>query len=342
MDQPLFSMIARSLREQRGNLLEWVKSASSTEKAVRLGKNSEDALREHLRVLDDAVEKADSAELGRCTVCHDHVESHWLEVDYTTCICLSHLTGEERSRLEAELELSQKVQRALLPQVLPDIEGLRLGAYIQPASIVGGDYFDFLTFGDGNPAMVIADVMGKGVPASMLVANLQAYLRVLVPESESPEQVLARLNRLFCHNIQLTKFVTLVLIKVLPGSHGLEYANAGHNPPLFLPKGAKTVDEAITLLPTGAAIGLVEHATFTSRRIPLAEGDSLVLYTDGVVEARGADEEQFGEHRLIHYALRNLTRSPEEMIRGLKEELNLFSRGGAFADDTTILVARRT
>jgi len=114
-------------------------------------------------------------------------------MDYACRICIDHLTGDERSLLESDLELSQKVQQALLPNELPGIPGLDIAAFSQPARMVGGDYFDFFTFRDGSPGFVIADVMGKGMAASLLMASFQASLRIIAPECDHPHEVLFNL-----------------------------------------------------------------------------------------------------------------------------------------------------
>ena len=338
MDKQLFDRFAERLREQRRNVISWLNSAPKGEKSVRLASQPDVAAQTHLGVLEDAIRKADAEELGRCTVCHDFIETHWLETNYTNCVCLEHLSGEERSRLEAELELSQKVQKALLPQSLPPIAGWELGAFSQPASIVGGDYFDFLRFKGGAHAIVIADVMGKGMPASMLMASLQASLRIVVPESDSPAVALDRINLLFHHNINLTKFVTMVIAQLDPRSETIRYVNAGHNPPILIRKGGRELEP---LLPTGAAIGLVENAKFTVGSLRIGPGESLVLYTDGVVEAGNGESEFYGDDRLNQFLHRHSASSPAELIRELRVDLKKFVGDRPSSDDTTIVVLRR-
>lgn len=329
--------MSEQLRSQRRMLLDWLGGVPRDERDLRLGPEHARALDEHVRTLEDAISKADAGELGRCTVCHEHVESHWLQMDYTTCVCIEHLTGEERSSLEAELELSQRVQRALLPQETPRIPGYEVAAYSQPASIVGGDYFDFLRFADGAPAVIIADVMGKGMPASMLMASLQAYLRVILPESRSPVDVLSRLNRLFCHNIHLTKFVSLVVARVAPDSGTVRYGNAGHHPPAIIHG-----DGRMTLLrPTGAAIGLVERASFEEAQAEMDPGEMLMFYTDGVVEARAPDGREFGDEALARFASDHRSHPPNVFVRGLRQHLQEFTAGRPLTDDTTIVALRR-
>lgn len=341
MEVPFFGRIADGLKEQQRNLLGWLRGTPAAKRSLHLGNRSEEEIREHLEILESAIQKAEREELGVCTVCHEYVEPQWLETNYTSCVCLDHLSGEERERLEAELELSQKVQKALLPQSVPHLPGWELAAFSQPASIVGGDYFDFLHFRDGSEALVIADVMGKGMPASMLMASLQASLKIIVPESSSPDQVLVRANQLFCHNIHLSKFVTIVVAQLDTATGNLRYANAGHHPPFHLRRGERGSNSIIPLRPTGAAIGLVEHATFEVRSISLGPGDSLVLYTDGVVEAPNAGREEFGEDRLTRLMAEHVDTPPSELIRDLRKSLQAHVAGYPLQDDMTILVCRR-
>jgi phosphoserine phosphatase RsbU/P len=269
------------------------------------------------------------------------VETHWLETDYSTCVCLEHLTGDARAKLEAELELSQKVQKALLPQDLPKISGWEFAAFSQPASIVGGDYFDFLRFRDGRHALLIADVMGKGMPASMLMASLQASLKIIVPDNESPGEVLSRANQIFHHNIRLTKFVSIVIASLDPANGKITYANAGHNPPLLLSRGKGNELVVKSFRPTGAAIGLVEKADFQDESAIMAPGDTLLFYTDGIIEAVSPEREEFGEERLRKILLAGAGSSPLDIIRSIRAELRSFAKGTPIPDDTTMIVVRR-
>jgi sigma-B regulation protein RsbU (phosphoserine phosphatase) len=342
MEEGMFSRFAENLKTQHRSLVQWLRNSPGSKKTLRLGDYPTEAVEEHLKVLESAIERAESKELGRCTVCHEFVEDHWLETNYTTCVCLDHLSGEERNTLEAELELSQKVQKALLPQTIPPVEGWDFAAYSQPASIVGGDYFDFLSFRDGGRAIIIADVMGKGMPASMLMASIQASLRIILPESTSPDEVLSRLNRIFCHNIHLSKFVTIAILHLDPPSGLIRYANAGHNPPLVVHTKLAGGAVLVPLRPTGAAIGLVESAEFQTASAQMETGDQVVLYTDGVVEATNAGREEFGEERLRKYLADHAKDAPSLVIRGLRTAIRDFAGDQPQADDTTIVVCRRT
>lgn len=340
MESSVFARFVVSLRNRKNALLAWMQEAPPDEMAIRLGRAGTDAVNEHLGVLEQAILRAKEGELGRCSVCHEFVEKHWLETDFTTSVCIDHLSGPERSRLESELELSQKVQKALLPQQVPQISGWELASFSRPASIVGGDYFDFARLRNGHHALVIADVMGKGMPASLLMASLQASLRIIIPESTSPASVLERVNQVFCHNINLTKFVTLVVAALDPDSGSLLYANAGHNPPLLLDGGTDGRWEC--LMPTGAAIGLLEHAEFTERSVRLGHGATLVFYTDGIVEAGAGTAEMYGEERLRTFLLRNRQHTAPALVRGLLQDVLTFNRNAPPGDDTTVIVLKRT
>jgi serine phosphatase RsbU (regulator of sigma subunit) len=335
MDKDLFERLRNSLLEQRDKIQEWLEESPPEEKQIRLGPLNERAVQEHIEVLDSAAAKADEKTLGICEVCNDYVEPSRLEVDYTANLCLDHYSDEQRRKLEKELELSQKVQQALLPQQIPDLPGLELAAFSQPARIVGGDYFDFFQFQDHSPGFVIADVMGKGVAASLLMASLHASLRILVTEEKDPCEVVRRLNHLFVHNINLTKFVTLFLARYEPDSRTLNYCNAGHNPPLLLRN-----RKSSWLNSTSPAIGLVENFQFASAQINLVPGDLLLLYTDGVTEARNSGEEEFGTDRLAEILSANSGSSARELVTSVRRKIQEFTDGGAVDDDTTIVAVK--
>jgi RNA polymerase-binding transcription factor DksA len=342
MSNSVFDRVRTSLVTQRQNLAAWLDSTPNQAKQLRLGPAGEEAVQAHLQVLDTALERAADHTLGLCEVCHDYVEPSRLEMDYTACVCIDHLADEERRRLESDLELSQKVQQALLPQQVPDIPGLELAAFSQPARIVGGDYFDFLRFRDNTHGLVIADVVDKGMAASLLMASLQASLRILVGESNSPAQVVKRLNSLFIHNIHLTQFVTLFLARYDHLTRTLHYCNAGHNQPLLYRQLAGDKRQGYWLQPTGPAIGLVEEFIFHDETAALLPGDTLLLYTDGVTEARNVQGAEFKPQGLIDFMQQHaLSRAPD-LVRDLRRELQEFTGGQPLADDTTIVVGKLT
>ena len=334
METTILHRFKESILQQRQNLAEWLSGTAPEVRIMRAGPAGERAIKTHLETLDNALQRADDATLGVCEICHEYVETSRLEMDYTASVCIDHFTGEERSRLENELELSQKVQRALLPHAVPQINGLELAAFSQPAHIVGGDYFDFVRMKDGAHAIVIADVMGKGMPASMLMASLQASLRIIAPESTDPAIAIARLNYLFCHNIRLTKFVTFFLARYDEKARTLTYCNAGHNPPLI----SRADGSTETLQPTGAAIGLVEQSHFDQNTTSLHVGDRILFYTDGVVESFNNEHVQFGLENLTSFVKSTRDVRTNQVISSLKESLQRFTGGAPPVDDTTFIV----
>jgi sigma-B regulation protein RsbU (phosphoserine phosphatase) len=349
MNATFFTHIRSSLLEQRQNLSDWLTRAPARQRQIRLGPVDEQAAQAHLQVLDTAIAKTEDQTLGLCEVCHDYIEPSRLEMDYTCCVCLDHLSPEEQERLEFELELSGKVQQALLPQQLPDIPGLQLAAFSRPAHYVTGDYFDFFHFHDNAPGLVIGDVAGKGMSASLLMASLQASLRTLAPDYASPAEVARRLNTLFYHNIRLTRFVTLFLARFDSATRTLTYCNAGHNPPLLyrahkdlaVLRNLPGLDSEIAWLgPTGAAIGLVEAFQFGEENVTLEPGDVLLFYTDGVTEAINAQEEEFGPERLVELVRQGAGLSPQELVRAVRLGLQEFINGQPLADDTTIIAGQ--
>ncbi len=339
MDTKIVQRIRENLQRQRHSLFEWLSHTSPRTKKIHLGNADEQAVANHLQILDDALGKADARTLGLCKVCNDYVESSRLEMDFTACVCIDHYSAEERRKLEAELELAHKVQKSLLPQYLPEIPRMQVAAYSQPAEIVGGDYFDFFRFRNGAHGFAIADVMGKGMPASLLMASLQASLRILAPEHDAPLAVVQRLNTLFAHNTQLIKFITIFLGSFDPHTRVLEFCNAGHNPPLLA---RKSEGGFITqwLKPTGAAIGLVESFSFGSESIALQPEDVLLLYTDGLTEAMNAREEEYGEQRMVELVQRQHGSPPNVLLHELRHALRDFTGKVSLHDDFTMIAAK--
>jgi len=318
------------------NISSFLSNAPPSTIKLRVGPADEKAVAQELEMLQTTIQKVEDNTIGLCEVCNEYIETSRLEMDYTACVCLEHLSGEERTNLENDLELSAKVQQALFPHAPPRIQNIELAAFSQPARIVGGDYFDFLQFKDGSHAIVIADVMGKGMPASMLMASLQASLRIIAPESKEPSEVVARLNSIFCHNIRLTNFVTLFLAKYNEYTKTLTYCNAGHNPPVMMKKSA----ELVSMEPTGAAIGLIEQTSFEQRTIDLEENDAVLMYTDGIVESFNSQKEMFGQERLEQYLRSSFQKSAQQIISGLREILHQFTETTVPADDTTVIAMK--
>jgi sigma-B regulation protein RsbU (phosphoserine phosphatase) len=284
---------------------------------------------------DEALEQIEHGEFGKCTKCSGEVELERLELDFTTQVCLSHYSDNKLKTLERDLELAAKVQKQLLPHMLPALKGIKIAAHTEPAEIVGGDYFDFFPYTNGAQGIAVADVMGKGLAASMLMSNLQASLRILGPDHHELDKLAGRLNELFRYNVKLISFITLFLLKIDTKANTLQYCNAGHNPALYWNSKSK---ELTKLNSTGPAIGLANNIDFNAEEFHYSEGDLLLLYTDGITEARNADKEEFGETRLETYLKENLDKNADAIISGLRQKAKDFC--GKLQDDATLLVVK--
>jgi sigma-B regulation protein RsbU (phosphoserine phosphatase) len=342
VEYTVFERIREGLEEKRQTLADWLRATPAPQRQVRLGNAGDGAVVAQIQLIDQALDKANEGTLGQCQVCCEQVNTRLLELDYTACVCLDHLSEAEQRQLETELELSQEVQRALLPQEPPDIPGLEVAAFSRSAQILGGDTFDFLQYRDGAHAIAIADVAGHGVSAGLLMASLQATLRTLVPDGLAPDEVLARVNHLFNHNTHFTTFVTLFLARLDAAGHRLDYSNAGHNPPMLYRSKHDGTDGITWLGPTGAAIGLVEEFRPGVASLDLSSGDLLVLYTDGITEASDRQGRPFGEDGLAAFVRDSAGLTAQELTQRLWRALQEFTGGGPLVDDATVVAIRVT
>ena len=237
------------------------------------------------------------------------------------------------ARQQRELEEARLIQRGLLPAAMPETGGMQLASSWKPANGVGGDCFDVLTFPSGAVGITIADVAGKGVPAALLMSNLQAAVRAFAQEGAAPAAVCASVNRLLCRNMASGRFVTFCYAYVDPRRRKLTYANAGHNPQLIVRAGGG-VD---MLVPGGTVLGVFAESTYEQGDFALAPGDRLVFYTDGITEGRNPAGEEFGEEQLAAAAIRHRSLPAEEMLGSMLHDVELFN-AGAYEDDATLIV----
>jgi phosphoserine phosphatase RsbU/P len=337
MEINLFQRIQRGLLERRHNINSWLDSTPPAEVEIQTACCDGGPVQTQLATIDHALEHIEAGTLGICDVCHEKVDTALLEMDYTSCVCLDHYSVQEKRQLEAELEFSGLVQRALMPQQTPTPADVDLAAFSRPAQIVSGDTFDFYKFRNGADGFAIADAVGHGVSAGLLMSSLQTALRLLAPENESPARVLERINRLFLHNASFTTFATVFLASFDPARRRLRYSNAGHNPPVFYQRQGEVVTH---LMPTGAALGLAERFNTTMQTLKLSPGDILLLYTDGVTEARDGQKEEFGLERLEELVRRNASLSSAELVRVIRQEHEAYLNGKAPEDDTTLVAIK--
>ena len=342
MKESALKSVRESLVERRSALRHWLTETPADDRAIALGPSGEPAVVSHLSALDESIAEAEAGRLGLCTVCHDHIDTARLEVDYTASVCLDHLSPKEASHLEREIELARTVQRSFLPHAEPVIPGMEVAAFSRPAQFLGGDYFDFISFASGAHGLVVGDVAGHGVSASLHMAGLQALFRAIAPARESPTEVVEQIHKLFVYNSHYTTFVTMFLAAYSASTRTLRYCNAGHNPPLVLHAGSGPEARLEWLSPTGAAIGLVEAGSFQERSLALQPGDILVMYTDGIVEAANDGEEMYGPQRLADAVLSRQASAAPDIVRAINQSLETFGDGEPRADDTTLVVCRVT
>jgi serine phosphatase RsbU (regulator of sigma subunit) len=185
--------------------------------------------------------------------------------------------------------------------------------------------------------LVIADIPGHGVSAGMLMSSLQTAIRTMAPETDSPSEILERINRFYIHNIHFTTFVTIFLARFDPMTHTLTYASAGHNPPAVVNKRKAEVN---WLYPTAPAIGLAEDFHSRTESVTLEHGDVLFLYTDGVTEAFNPTLEQFGMMRLAELLGKNVSLGATDLIQTVRHGLDAFGDGHVLEDDTTFVALK--
>lgn len=250
------------------------------------------------------------------------------------------LTAEavERRRLQKELALGRHIQKALLPAELPRIAGYELFARNIPSRGVSGDYYVVLERGGGSEVvLMVADVSGKGIAASILTASLEALAAGPIEDGLPPDEIFNRLSRWLHRRTPPEKYATAFLAVLAPATGVLTYANAGHNPALIVREFGK-VDEIGS---TGLPIGLIPGAQYQAGEVTLGEGDTFLLYTDGITEAMDPDGGEYGDERLIEFCRNHREHSLEQVAYLLAADLEGFARGHAFDDDRTLVMARR-
>jgi len=242
----------------------------------------------------------------------------------------------EKQRMEEELQIASEIQKQLLPKECPRIENYEVAAVNISSRQVGGDYYDCFKIDEHKYAFCIADVSGKGVPAALIMSNLQASLHSLVSTELDIGDMTSRINDLIYRNTGLDKFITFFFGVLDSKENTFTSCNAGHNPPyLFHADGTfQTFDKG------GLILGMMPNISFETETLKLQTGDAIVMYTDGVSEAMDADEEEFEEKRIEACILENYGLSAEDMLDKLLGAVRDFSQGQPQADDITSLIIK--
>jgi phosphoserine phosphatase RsbU/P len=234
---------------------------------------------------------------------------------------------------EQEVAEARAIQQGLLPKFIPQCDGYEIAGAWQPAHSVGGDYYDVLAFDDGTLGLCIADVAGKGLPAALLMSNLQAAVRGLASPLLPPDGLCTRLNSLVCHNTGMDRFITFFYAQLDGAEHVLRYTNAGHNAPIVLHR-----DGSHERLDTGGGVlGVFPQQTFAVGTARLAAGDRVLLYTDGVTEAYDGAGEEYGEARLLSLLTEHRNVAASALHEKILAAAGDFSHGH-WHDDATVVV----
>jgi sigma-B regulation protein RsbU (phosphoserine phosphatase) len=245
----------------------------------------------------------------------------------------------DRITMKRDLEIAREIQLWLVPSAPPLLPGLDIAFATRPANTVAGDYYDVFPRAAGRTLIVIADVAGKSIPAALLMATFQASLRTLEANGCSLAELTAGLNRyLSAHSRGGLRFTTAFLGEFDSGSGYLSYINAGHNAPVLLRTAAPPVER---LEAGGVPLGIYPDAAYECGRVAFSPGDLLLLFTDGVVEAVNAREEEYGEPRLLAFLQANRGGGAMEVVHRLMQQVETFVAGAPQHDDMTCVVLRR-
>ena len=288
-----------------------------------------------LKEVDSALRRMDEGTYGLCERCHDPIEQDRLMADPLLEYCLDHLDPTQQRALEQDLFLASQIQNALLPKPQLGFPGWEVSYHYEPLGPVSGDYCDFVTIESGDLFFIFGDVSGKGVAASMLMARLHAIFRTLISIELPVDQLVARANRLFCESTLADSYATLVCGQATREGK-IQICNAGHCPPLLVRSGQISQLEA-----TGLPIGIFSRGDYAVHSLELAQGDTLVLYTDGLTEALNVSGQEYGDERLLRLIREAHQLALEALLTACLRDVNSFRAAAPRVDDLTLMAIRR-
>ena len=271
---------------------------------------------------------------------HSSIEFDELSLDINTTVdTLKRLIEREAKRLDAELEFARKIQSSSLPSVFPAFPGLNsfdIYATMNPAKQVGGDFYDFYLLNANELAFLVADVSGKGIPASMFMMESKTMLKNLAQSGIEVDSIFFEANNALAHNNDANMFVTcwMGILNIKTGE--MEFVNAGHNAPIIYR--AKEKKWEYLKLKKNVVLAGFEGLKYDSQTLKLEKGDRIYLYTDGVTEATRGDKTLYGEDRLLEYLNKHKKDSIKEILNGIKKDIDTFIDGAEQADDITMLI----
>ena len=243
---------------------------------------------------------------------------------------------EARERLESELRIAREIQMSMLPQQLPAavLHGeVAIGATIQPAKEVGGDFYDYFMIGSDKLCVLIGDASGKGVPAALFVAVGKSLLKAEAIRGSRPHEIVTRVNRLLCEDNSLCMFITLLCLTLNTRTGEGECCGAGHEHP-FLCKPDGVVEKL--QLPAGKAVGVMADARYQSRKIRLKAGETLFAFTDGVTEAINSQQQCFAHSRLVQSLASRNGKDLSKLLEGVNTDIEVYRESEPQSDDITL------
>lgn len=239
--------------------------------------------------------------------------------------------------LQEEMKMAASIQLKLLPECSPDIPGFEIVSVNIPARSVGGDYYDYITLSSGKIAFCVGDITGKGMPAAMLMANLQATIRSQASIFEDSARCLYGTNKLLFKSTDPDKFATVFYGILDPLTGTVEFANGGHDAPLLM----RSTDGIDSLNATGLLVGIMEETIYEKGSITMEKGDILLIYTDGVTEAMDPELHEYGVQRLKQILSSQQTQSADAIRHAIIQDVRQHATGASQSDDITLMVIKR-
>jgi sigma-B regulation protein RsbU (phosphoserine phosphatase) len=288
-----------------------------------------------LSEVDAALQRLDNGTYGVCEECHEAIEPERLIADPLIKLCLGDLTQKQLDAIQDDLQLAAQIQKALLPGTDPLFPSWQIDYAYQPAGAVSGDYVDFMHQA-GELYFVLGDVSGKGMAASILMSNLHAMFRALIPVGLELCDLMSRANRMFCESTLANQYATLILGKINARGE-VEMCNAGHLPPIIAGG-----ERSIELDSTGLPLGMFCDSQFVSSGVKLEPNETLLLFTDGVTEANDANGSKFGTERLRNSINGSANGRPTDLLQTCVDAVAAFRSGAERNDDLTMLAMKYT
>lgn len=245
----------------------------------------------------------------------------------------------EKELLQKELDVARTIQSGFWPKEVPNIPDYRVAGCSKPAKSVGGDYYDYIPIPNTNRwGFTVADVTGKGVPASLLMATMRASLRSHVENNNSVSDSINKLNKLIFEDSPVDKFITAIYGELDTKTHSFNYVNAGHNNPYLL----KVNNHTLTKLNVGGVmLGIMDPVNFKADSISIGPGEKLILFSDGIPEARNKEGDFFSDEAFEEWLLEHKSLTPSQMMMNLLKTIENFAQGQSQSDDITMIIIER-